>query len=555
MKKVVLICIIAVLSIITVRDLFSEGMIRFHDTPQLARVFDMTSALRDGQFPVRWVTNLGYGYGYPIFNFYAPLPYYVGALFNLSGLDTLQSTKIMILAGMLLAPIGMFLFVSTISSIENSVLSAILYAFAPYHAVELYVRGAIGELWVYAILPFIFYGIALTYYGKRKGELICILGLFGAIISHTLLGYFTVLFCFLSLIMYFLYSIFFRRSSLLHVKKFGIACIVSLGLAAFFWLPAISEMSYTSVSNQILGSANYVNHFVCIGQLWDSSWGYGGSAPGCIDGMSFRIGKIHIVLAITGLFFLLFGSKNTMHKTVGKLFFLLGIGSIFLMISYSNFLWILIPKMSFLQYPWRLLIYVDLAMSVLAAYSVQYIQSSKLRGLVTIMLIVVSITTYSKLFVSQSRDTRGVSELINANKIKYEDSFISDEYLPPTFQRPATYLEIHSEKFTSNALVTYRIIKSSSIGMEASVLLSRPDELIFYNTHFPGWVYTNNGKPLDIERFSEGIFPVFVLSQGENHFTATFTNTNVRLISNLISLVSIPLLWYYMTHGRSKTIC
>jgi len=54
----------------------------------------MPKSLHDGMFPVRWVTDLGYHYGYPIFNFYAPFAYYVGGFLNLIGIDALNATKI-----------------------------------------------------------------------------------------------------------------------------------------------------------------------------------------------------------------------------------------------------------------------------------------------------------------------------------------------------------------------------------------------------------------------------------------------------------------------------
>src|SRR5450759_6001889 len=69
-------------------------------------------------------------------------------------------------------------------------------------------------------------------------------------------------------------------------------------LATFYWLPAVLEMSYTNVNSLIGGGSNFRDHFVCINQLWTSPWGYGGSTKGCIDGLSFMVGKSHIILTI-----------------------------------------------------------------------------------------------------------------------------------------------------------------------------------------------------------------------------------------------------------------
>ncbi|MBI2034661.1 MAG: hypothetical protein HYT11_02915, partial [Candidatus Levybacteria bacterium] len=86
---------ILLLSFFSIRPLLVSGFFPMHDDTQVARVYEMWKALRDGMFPVRWVPDLGYGYGYPIFNFYAPLAYYAGAFFIFLGVDALTATKFM----------------------------------------------------------------------------------------------------------------------------------------------------------------------------------------------------------------------------------------------------------------------------------------------------------------------------------------------------------------------------------------------------------------------------------------------------------------------------
>ena len=82
LKRNISLIILIALSVLTVLPLFHLGFFNIHDDAQIQRVFEMKTALSDGMFPVRWVADLGYGYGYPIFNFYGPLPYYVGAIFS-----------------------------------------------------------------------------------------------------------------------------------------------------------------------------------------------------------------------------------------------------------------------------------------------------------------------------------------------------------------------------------------------------------------------------------------------------------------------------------------
>ena len=108
MKKIIGCCIVFVLSIFAIRSLFINGYFPMHDDTQVARVVVMAKALSEGQFPVRWVSDLGYGYGYPIFNFYGPLPYYVGGAIHAIGIDSVVATKWMFGIGAVTAAISMW---------------------------------------------------------------------------------------------------------------------------------------------------------------------------------------------------------------------------------------------------------------------------------------------------------------------------------------------------------------------------------------------------------------------------------------------------------------
>ena len=77
--------IVVILSFFMIKPLWVNGYFPMHDDTQVARVVEMGRALRAGQFPVRWVSDLGYGYGYPIYNFYGPLPYYAGGALQAMG--------------------------------------------------------------------------------------------------------------------------------------------------------------------------------------------------------------------------------------------------------------------------------------------------------------------------------------------------------------------------------------------------------------------------------------------------------------------------------------
>src|SRR3989339_1677275 len=167
-KKYFGLLIVLLLSYFAVKALFAPGFFTMHDDTQVARVYEMGKALKDGMFPVRWAADLGYGYGYPIFNFYAPLAYYFGGLFTLAGVDALIAAKLMIGLGILLSGIFMYLLAREFFGEAGGILSALFYVYAPYHAVEIYIRGDVSEFFAYAFIPLVFFALHKIYKEQKR---------------------------------------------------------------------------------------------------------------------------------------------------------------------------------------------------------------------------------------------------------------------------------------------------------------------------------------------------------------------------------------------------
>src|SRR3990167_10607745 len=127
MKKYYGLFVVLILSFWAIQPFFISGFFPMHDDVQVARVFEMKKVLQNGVFPVRWVPDLGYGYGYPIFNFYAPLAYYAGGFFTLLGFDALIATKTMMGIGILLAGVFMYLLAREFWGKKGGVLSGLFY--------------------------------------------------------------------------------------------------------------------------------------------------------------------------------------------------------------------------------------------------------------------------------------------------------------------------------------------------------------------------------------------------------------------------------------------
>lgn len=121
----------------------------------LMRVQQYAQALGAGEFPARWMADAAYGLGYPFWNFYSPLAYLIAAPIALGGGGVVGAIKVVALAAFVAAGLGAYLLASrTWRSAPAGLVAATSYTFAPYHMVNLYVRGdALSELVAYALLP------------------------------------------------------------------------------------------------------------------------------------------------------------------------------------------------------------------------------------------------------------------------------------------------------------------------------------------------------------------------------------------------------------------
>jgi len=529
MKRLLGLVVVLLISYVIVRPLLSAGYFPMHDDTQVARVVVMGRALREGQFPVRWVSDLGYGYGYPIFNFYGPLPYYVGGAIHAAGVSGLVATKIMMALGLVLAGVTMYLALSHMVGVSAGMVGAALYMFAPYHAVQAYVRGAVGEYWALVFLPLILWGF------WRKNILVGALGIAGLVVSHTILGYagmVFVLFAFLATKMQ---------------KQVLMLILLGLGLSAFFWLPAITEMKYTNVSSQVSATSDFRDHFVCLPQLWNSFWGYGGSAKGCLDGLSFKLGKVHLLLALIGLVAAF--KKHKYFMFAGASIFLL---SVFFMLPISVRAWEFIPLFAYIQYPWRFLAFALFGVSLIGSVAFSFVRQPILRWLTVLTGIGILLFVEAKRFMPQYTYERAAGDFETDSDIRFRASQISDEYLLPAVPRPAKEEEIFRDTIPRSDNYILGMEQDTDTYKKFTMRSGTDNTIVVRIAYFPGWHYIVNENVV-YPKLENG-FPELSVPAGFSVVRMQFRDTPVRTVGNFISMVSLGIYIYLYDRKNKKPV-
>ncbi len=547
LKKVLPLIFIFVFSFFAFKPLLNPGFFPIHDNTQVARVYEMSKALKDGMFPVRWVADLGYGYGYPIFNFYDPLPYYVGSTIGFFGVDALFATKLMMFLGVILAGFSMYFLAKEFWGNLGGVFASLFYMYAPYHAVDVYVRGDVAEFWAYSFIPLIFYGLWKIYKEKKwRYVIVASLSYSALIISHNLTAMMVT--PFLILFAFYLFSKSKKRERAFIIMSF----VTGILIAAFYWIPAIFEMKYTNVLSQIGGGADFKDHFVCLSQLWTGIWGYGGSVKGCSDGISFMIGKYHIILSLIIFAFSIFilVSKKYLKQferekiIIIVLSFLGFLISIFFTLEISKSLWELFSPMAFIQYPWRFLIMIVFFSSFIAGalfwISGKLIKNNLINYGLGFLLFCFIVLVSAKFFVPQTILNKTSSDFTNDYSLKWTTSRISDEYMPKDFLRPKEYYQIPDISNLKTAALTTTIVKKKTQELNLKLDVRKSGSYILPVAYFPAWKGSLDGKNISLIPDKRGI--LVSLPYGEHNLILSFRQTLIESSGDLLTFAGILVL-------------
>src|SRR3989344_538734 len=151
------ILLVILIGFIPLFDLFHPGLPLTHDgQDHVARIANFYQNLTEGNIIPRWAGNLNWGYGHPILMFLYPFPSYTASMFHFLGFSLVDSVKIVFGLSFIASGFAMYAWLKEFLGIKAGFVGALLYMFAPYRFVDLYVRGAIGEHVAFVFPPLIF---------------------------------------------------------------------------------------------------------------------------------------------------------------------------------------------------------------------------------------------------------------------------------------------------------------------------------------------------------------------------------------------------------------
>ena len=602
-KKIIdiIFLLVAVLLVVPIIiPFFHKGFFPTHDDVQVQRIFEMSQALKYGSFPPRWASGLLFGHGYPLFSFYSPLTYYLGSLLVSVGANFLVATKIVFLMTFFLGAIAMYLLVKDMFGRLPGLVASIIFSYAPYKAVDVYVRGNLPEFLSLSLFPLVVW----ANWHLLKGKNLIWLPLFSIFLALLALTH---------NISFVIFALFLAAFNLMIIwgqkdKKqiFGKVLgsgFLALMISSFFWLPLLIEKKLVNLVNHPW-PLPYDRFFVTYKQLWSTPWGFNGFTEP--QPMSLQIGKTFIIFSIIAFLIGLF-RKYDFHKKLWLFFSGALIFSVFMTTLPSNFIWKAFPFLSFFQFPWRFHILITFCSSVLIAMIVYYIgqiiSQKKLHkliiGLAALMIIVLvifenylffkpriylipetgGVTSAAGNIVSNLFERQGDCDWESIYKEKYsgwnetdaridyknkggnceirvgfassETTTWDDEYLPLWVKiKPKDY---EGEKV--KVIEGEGEIKDINWGYSNKdfTFLAKEESVVeLAHIYYPGWKVFVNGQQQPIDYSNDRGLMRIKVPEGESLIEFKFLRTSLRLFSEIVSLIGLLTVGFLLVKSFKK---
>jgi hypothetical protein len=555
------------------------------------RAAELGYSLQAGIPYPRWAPDFYYGYGYPIFNYYAPLTYYLANFFQLwPGIDIVAGVKLVFVLGLVCAAAGTYLFVRDWIGPRPGLLAAGLYVFSPYvFFVDPHMRGVLAESFSLGLFPLALWALRrLLVDGRARWLALAAILQAALITSHNLMGVvLTVL-----LLAYLAWELGGRliqrrragsRGPLLGRRRVWgralLAVALGVGLSAIFWLPVALERGDVQLNVTGPGHFDFHNHFLKVRELLTPSpvLDLGAAAPH----FAFNLGLPQWPLALLALPALIWGAPD--KRPLIGFFALCAIVLVVLMLPLSTPIWEVVPGMFILQFPWRLLGPAGVMLSIAAAAGYGVLVQSLSRELAGVWqerwravapglgVLLTLVLALPAMFPPLWKADFGPTD--PAAIIEFELTGVAvgttstGDYVPTTVEilphpEPA-YLTTYTaaggvDKVNRATLPTGTLVETVSRGPTHDrfhVESSKPFILRLFTFYFPGWRATIDGQEAPIELGRPEGFITVQVPAGEHTIEVRLgaLATPARAAGTLLSLFSLSALCLVGWWGRRLT--
>ena len=468
-------------------------------------------------FP-RWAAMANAACGEPRFFFYPPASWTLGALLSAVVPWTLAAC-VYIWVVLVAAGTSMFVLVRRWLGRRDAIFAAVFYAVNPYHLVIVYWRSAFAELLASCLLPLLFLLVLKAAEGEQRVVVPLSLVLAAAWLTNAPAAV-MIHYSFALLVVFFAWRGRSYRMLLLGAAAVGLgAC-----LAAFYLLPAVYE-------------ERWVNIFGALGAGLRPHDSFLFTATGDVDHDHFNYLVSWVAVAeIAGMIFCAAAARSWRAKRgdVWGGLLLWGGASALVMISITRLLWRILPKLQFVQFPWRWLLCLSFCLSILLAMGVSRRWGRVAVCAALLLVLILAGRHFQKPWWDHADDLREMQDNMT-DGIGYEGV---DEYTPVGADPSAIEQDTRKVRVDGASHSAIHVYYWNAESKMFTAEMSAPDFLALRLLRYPAWKVEVNRREVETtarESTGQMLVPV---EAGMNRVQITLMRTWDRSVGGWISGVS-----------------
>jgi hypothetical protein len=511
---------------------FFFGMPSGHDFEfHLYSWLEALSQWKQGIFYPRWAALAHFAYGEPRFIFYPPASWTLGAA--LSGIfPFIWASNIYIWLVLVGAGTSMFLLARRWLDRRDATWAAVLYAVNPYHIVIVYWRSAFAELLASVLLPLLLLLVLRAAEGRRRVviSLACVLAAAWLVNAPSAV---MIHYSFALLIVVIAWQ---QRSGRILLTGAS-AVLLGAALAAFYLVPATYEQKWVDIGQVISYGVRPVDNFL-FSRTPDPD-------HNVFNSMVSSVAVAEIVVTLL----LMWTTRN--FRDEKKIWYALATWAAVcgvLMIPITNPLWSVLPKLRFMQFPWRWLLSLGVPFSLLTVMAVKKWPAR--IGIYLAMLCAIGWAGhhFQPPWWDEADDLREMQDNM-ATGAGYDGT---EEYTPVG----ANYLSIDKEArrvtVEGPAQASIHVLVWNAAQKEFTADLSAPDNLVLHLFNYPAWQTEVNGREVQTNTQSDTGQMLVPVEAGANRIHIVFTRTWDRKVGGWISIGTIACVIAFVSRRKTS---
>ncbi len=535
--------LLLIISLLFVLDLFvNRGQSATFDGPtHLTNIAMFFKSMKSGEWHVTWTDGFA-NYGMPIGLIAQQTTSYLGALVNFFSNNIVFSYNVVAFIGVFLSTVFFYWFLRLYFKPMGAFVGAVFFHLAPYRIINLYIRGALPEFFASVFLPLLLIGIYFLFNKKQlPGFLLVVISVAFLILTHPMM---LIIYAFI-FVPYFFYNLFEKKQMFVSIFLFSVAFFLGIGLTGYYSIPLLREVKYFyyGLSNNHFAQ----NQFMTLANFFDPRWFYFYKGDILTRGHFIQSGMIETIILLigTGVVLYAFLTKKKKEISLMALFVLIAFILVFLMSKFAVPLYGKNNILSNIQHQWRLFSAFIFIPPIILAHIVDRLNSRMLMyGLIVLICVLRFPQLYGKNYTVYPESRYYFNpENLHGNIMNTIWTGPTQDY-PIKTEKPEIIegKGVIASRFVQNSLRKYKVNAETDI------------RIADYTFFFPGWRAYVDGKETEIQ-FQDPAYRGIItynVPKGEHNIIVKFTDTKIRFVGKIISIISLAVLLVVIMISRKS---